>query len=77
MTDRRAHALALGDVLLAAIERGRKLHPWRGLSDQLAATAAESAELRDELDKWNIDINRVYAEAIDVFVCAYRAREGR
>lgn len=77
--DHRQRVIRLGRELDEAIERGRRLHPWEGLHQQIGAVVREHDELNTELDRYvkDVDVDRVYAEALDTYVCAYRAKEGR
>jgi hypothetical protein len=77
LTERQARAMALGEELLSAIDRGRRLHPWENMFLQIEAIRSEARELVDELDAELPCRLSVYGEAVDVFVCAYRAKEGR
>ena len=77
LTERQARAMALGEELLSAIDRGRRLHPWESLAAQLDAVDSETCELVDEIETEHPCRLKVYSEAVDVFVCAYRAKEGR
>lgn len=73
--------MALGKRLDTAIERGRRLHPWRGQATQLVALRSEVDELAREVyggpcDAW-VRQQRIRAEALDVAVVALRIAEGR
>lgn len=76
---RRARAAyELGRKLQAAIERGRKLHPWQGMGAQVVDLAEEISELSAEVWKWdngNGSIERIKSEAIDCAVVALRIVE--
>lgn len=69
--------IRLGSELHDAIERGRRLHPWEGHQAQADAIRREVSELVAELEADNPDVERIYAEAKDITVCAYRAKVGR
>lgn len=72
---RSREAYELGETLLAAIERGRRLHPWEGTGFQFIALRDEVEELRVALASGNL--THVRAEALDVAVVALRLRDGR
>ena len=72
---RSREAYELGETLLAAIERGRRLHPWEGAGFQFIALLEEAEELRVALASGNP--TRIRAEALDVAVVALRLRDGR
>ena len=68
-------AYELGKTMQRAVERGRKLHPWRGRRHALDALVSELMELRTEVAR--ADDARIRAEAIDVAVVALRIAAGR
>jgi hypothetical protein len=68
-------AYELGKTMQRAVERGRKLHPWRGRRFAMDALISEVDELRVEVVKR--DECKIRAEAIDVAVVALRIAAGR
>ena len=66
----------LGSKCVAAIERGMKLHPWRGRAAQVSDLLKEIDELLEELSQDKLDTERIAAEALDVYVCAQRLEAG-
>lgn len=72
-------AYELGCKLQAAIERGRELHPWRGVTHALSALQSEVDELGQEVysgDPPNRE-GRITSEAIDCAVVAIRIAQRR
>lgn len=67
--------IALGREMSAALDRGRKLHPWVDEQTMHDALCDEIAELREELERDNVDNERVDAEAVDVWVTARRLKD--
>lgn len=75
-------ALALGREMMAALQRGRRLHPWGGVRDQVYDTHVEAGELQDACIQQGVglgpaDRTLIYAEAVDCWVCARRLLEDR
>lgn len=78
--DRDKEALAIGREMLAALERGRRLHPWKGYNAQVLATQDEAEELVDACRVQRTtgqSCIRIYDESVDAWVCARRAVEGK
>lgn len=68
-------ALAIGLEMQAALERGRRLHPWAGVEAQRRAVRSEAEELIEAVKAKKSE--PIYGEAVDCWVTARRIVEGR
>lgn len=67
-------AYRLGATIQRAMERARKLHPWKSRRHSMDALIDEVDELRREVVVG--DVTRIGDEAIDVAVVALRIAAG-
>lgn len=72
--ERARRAYMLGRKLQAAMERGRRLHPWVDTWTEMDALHAEVYELRREVELGLR--SRIRAEALDCAVVALRIMDG-